>query len=240
MIAGRGLSTRVRRPERMDDPRLDPAEHRRALRGLTRLNGISHTVGHLWEAIRRGVRDRPTVPLRILDAACGAGDIALGLSATARADGWPATVVGCDVSPVAIEHARASTTDSDVSFECRDLLRDGVPDGFDVVCCSLFLHHLSNEEARAFLADARSAARRMVVVSDLVRSRWGFVLAWCATRLMTTSPVVRFDGPVSVRAAFTPAEVGAIARTAGLDPVVLECHFPARFLLTWTRDGDDR
>ena len=74
---GRRLSVRVRRPERMDDPGLDPAEHRRALRGLTRLNAISHTVGHLWQAIRKGVGDRPAVPLRILDAACGAGDIAL-------------------------------------------------------------------------------------------------------------------------------------------------------------------
>ena len=48
------------------------------------------------------------------------------------------------------------------------------------------------------------AAGRIVLVNDLVRSLPGFLLlAYPAPRLLTTSAVVHYDGPQSVRAAFT-------------------------------------
>src|SRR5919106_574491 len=80
------------------------------------------------------------------------------------------------------------------------------PTGFDVVTCSLFLHHLSADEGIALLANMENAARRLVLVNDLARSPFNFVSVWLACRLLTRSPVVRFDGPASVRSAFTPAE----------------------------------
>jgi hypothetical protein len=45
------LRTRHRVPEWMDDPTLDPAEHRRALRGLSRLNTVSGAFRSLWHPI---------------------------------------------------------------------------------------------------------------------------------------------------------------------------------------------
>ena len=54
-------------------------------------------------------------------------------------------------------------------------------------------------------------ARRQVVISDLRRSRSGFVIAWIGTRLLSRSPVVHYDGPVSVRAAWTIRELAGFA-----------------------------
>jgi hypothetical protein len=79
------------------------------------------------------------------------------------------------------------------------------------------------------------AAGRAVLVDDLVRGRGGFALAWAGCRLLSRSRVVRHDGPVSVAAAFTPAEALSLARRAGLEGATIVRHWPQRFLLEWRR-----
>jgi hypothetical protein len=76
-------------------------------------------------------------------------------------------------------------------------------------------------------------AGRLVLVNDLNRSLTGLVLAHVATRLLTLSSVVHADGPRSVRAAFTPNEVRALAERAGLSGAVVARRWPCRWLLTW-------
>ena len=71
-----------------------------------------------------------------------------------------------------------------------------------------------------------------MLVNDLARSRFGFVGVWLASRFLTRSPVVRFDGPASVRSAFTRAEALALAERAGLTGATAQRSFPARFLLS--------
>jgi SAM-dependent methyltransferase len=231
------LRERVRAPEVMDDPGLDPAEHRRALAGLARLNAWSRSAAILWPAIRC-VAESLGRPVRVLDVASGAGDVPIDLGQRAYRAGVPIEFHGCDVSPVAVADAtdRARQTRVDVAFFRHDALRDPLPAGFDVVTCSLFLHHLADEDAVRLLAAMRAAAARLVLVNDLARSRFGFALAWAATRLLTRSRVVRIDGPRSVRAAFTPAEALRLAERAGLTGATVERRWPCRFLLSWRRD----
>ena len=81
-----------------------------------------------------------------------------------------------------------------------------------------------------------SRAARLLVVSDLRRSAAGYAVAWTTCRLLSRSPVVHFDGPVSVLAAWTPKELAALARDAGLAAdgrLSLRHCWPWRMLLTW-------
>ena len=72
----------------------------------------------------------------------------------------------------------------------------------------------------------------MVVVNDLERSRIGLLAAEAGCRVFTRSPVVRIDGPRSVRAAFTMAEAKDLAREAGLQNVRVARRWPFRYVLT--------
>ena len=103
-----------------------------------------------------------------------------------------------------------------------------------IVFSTLFLHHLSEDHAVSFLRRMADAASRLVVVLDLERTRQGYLLAYAGVRLLTTSDVARFDGPASVRAAFTREEAQALARSAGLDMVVRGCWLQ-RYSLTWAK-----
>jgi SAM-dependent methyltransferase len=225
----------------MDQPDLDLALHAQALRGLRRINRLSRVAAWSWSALLPLARASAGAPLRVLDLACGLGDVATALASRARAAGLHLEVQGCDLSPQAVRLAcqQSSARGVSVRFFRLDALRDPLPADFDVLSCSLFLHHLAEDDAVGLLRRMAQAARRMVLVNDLIRSPLGYVLAWGGCRLLTRSPVVHFDGPTSVAAAFTVGEARALADRAGLAGAVLTRHWPERFLLTWRRDGND-
>ncbi len=227
-----GLRARDRIPELMDDTAIDPVEHRRALAGLARLNRFSNSAGVLWPAIAKLSRQLQRT-VRVLDVATGSGDVPRKLLSRAERVGVALEVSGCDLSLTAIEEA--SRESSRVRFFVHDALHDPLPTGFDVVTCSLFLHHLSADEAVSLLTNMESAAGRMILVNDLVRSRFNYCAVWFACRALTRSRVVWFDGPASVRSAFTPDEAIALADHAGLRGATVHGKFPSRFLLTWNR-----
>ena len=98
---------------------------------------------------------------------------------------------------------------------------------------SLFLHHLDELQVVTVLRNMADSVNHMIVVDDLIRSRWGYVMAKVGCHLLSRSPIVHFDGPVSVKAAFSLAEISDLASQAGLSGVQIQKHWPERFILTW-------
>ncbi|MDM7952104.1 MAG: methyltransferase domain-containing protein [Cyanobium sp. CZS 25K] len=231
------LAERQRQPEWMDEPGIDAAAHAQALEGLRRINGISGAVGSLFAPIRSLARERPGRSLRVLDLACGGGDNTIALAERARREGLPVRVDGCDLSPqaVAIAARRAAERDLQATFFQADALKDPLPDGYDVILCSLFLHHLEDDAAVDLLRRMGRASRSLVLVNDLIRSPLGYGLAWVGCRLLSRSPIVHFDGPVSVQGAFQLPEVRALANRAGLEGASVRRSWPERYLLCWRR-----
>jgi len=238
------LSLRQRKfePEIMDDPALDAQRHFAALQGLERINRWSGSLDILWPSLSALARKEPNRTLRVLDIATGAGDMPIGLSLRARKARMQIQVDGCDRSArtVAYAHERAEQAGVACQFFPLDVLRDDLPGDYDVILSSLFLHHLENEQAAVLLESMARCAGKLVLISDLLRTRSGLLLAYCATRLLTSSEVVRADGPQSVRAAFTLAEVRALAARARLNGCTVTPCRPCRFLLTWCRQGGSR
>jgi 2-polyprenyl-3-methyl-5-hydroxy-6-metoxy-1,4-benzoquinol methylase len=163
--------------------------------------------------------------------------VPIALARRALRAGLDVQVKGCDVSEQAIAFAgwKAAATGLSVSFFTHDVLNEALPDGYDVVSCSLFLHHLDEADAASFLRKAAAATGRTLLINDLVRGPVAFALAWIGCHLLTRSPVVRHDGPVSVAAAFSLAEVRVLAERAGLHSASLVRRWPRRFLLSWSR-----
>ena len=106
------LKERVLTPELMDDPALDAASHAHALTGLERLNAVSFSAATLWSAIEQFYDESGKKPLRILDLACGAGDMVLKLAAKARRENRPLSFEGCDFSPQAVAYARKRASET--------------------------------------------------------------------------------------------------------------------------------
>ena len=137
-----------------------------------------------------------------------------------------------DVSEVAIEeqHRVAHSTGVEIENAVHDCLSQPLPGGFDVITCSLFMHHLENREVVKLLQSMESASHQAIVICDLDRSRLNLGLVAIASRLLSRSSVVHHDAICSVKGAFTRDEFRTLAESALLRPVLVESSFPCRFI----------
>jgi len=229
--------SRVCEPEIIDQPGLDIDRHRHALRGLERINAWSGSVRLFWPALRALALRQAPRPVRVLDVGSGGGDVLRKLRRRAARAGLSMVLEGCDRSAAAVTFAqeRAAAAGADLRFFAADALQQDLPGDYDAVVCSLFLHHFNDEQAVIVLRRMAAASRDLVLINDLRRCFAGWLLAHTAGRVLTTSPVVHVDGPRSVAAAWTRAEILALAQRAGMAGATYRAYWPCRFLLSWKK-----
>ncbi|MBC8355610.1 MAG: methyltransferase domain-containing protein [Planctomycetes bacterium] len=234
------MQTRVLVPEQMDDPELDRDEHLKALSGLQRINAWTGNASLVWKHILPVARELSPRPLRVLDIATGAADIPIAVLKASASQGVKLEIDACDVSEQAIAFAteKCSTANVAVRLFPHDILRDEIPDQYDVVMCSQFLHHLTDEDVSVALKKMKSAATKRVVVVDLERGYANWLQVWFATRVLSRSKVVHFDGPQSVRAALSVEEFASLVRHVGFTSFEIRRKWPCRFVLVGETDGN--
>ena len=226
---------RDRQPEMMDDPKLPREEHLHALAGLRHLNVISGvssaTYGHLY----RFARAHTGRTLNVLDVASGGGDIPIAWAKRARKDGWDLQLTLLDNRSLAVEQQQQSAEAAGVKLLSlqQDCLQRPLPSGFDVVTCTLFMHHLDDHQAFRLLQSMQQATENALLICDLDRSRFNLNLVSLAAHLVTRSKVVHNDAALSVRAAYTMKEFETLANSALARPLRVRRAFPCRFIATY-------
>ena len=233
------LDQRQLRPELMDQPGLDPIHHQQALLGLARINGLTRSAACFFPDIRRLAKLNPARRLRLLDVACGGGDTVRAISRMARREGINLEVHGCDISSEAVSLARAAAKAEglETHFFQTDAINTPLPGGYHLITTSLFLHHLRESDAESLLRSMAAATLEQLLVHDLIRSHVDLLLTWIGTRLLSRSPIVQIDGPLSVGSAFQLDEVAQLAAAAGLVDAEISRFWPERFLLSWSRNA---
>lgn len=213
--------------ELLDLPDHDPAELAANLddiRTVNRLAGGSATVlRHLPGLIAHLPRGRP---VEILDLATGSGDIPRELVQWAARHSRPLHLTLTDISPQILDQARRTLQDvPGVTFAVCDARDTPFPDrAFDVVLCSLTLHHFAPDDAARVLREMDRLSRAGFILNDIRRSAPGYIAAWAASRLATRNRLTRHDMPLSVRRAYTPGEVRELLHTAGIADATVTTH----------------
>ncbi len=205
--------------ELLDGPLDDPPALAANLRDLARINRLTGGTRLSIRAI-----EALGAPATILDVGTGGADIPMALLGRARAAGTPLTIAATDSRPEVLAAAVAVRPSVGGTPGLGLAIADGrslpYPDGaFDVAHASLVLHHLEPEEVVAFLAELRRVARHGVVVNDLVRGRTFWLGGWLLVHAIGQSPYTRHDGPLSIRRAYSRAELRDLVRAAGLEPL---------------------
>ena len=131
-------------PEIMDGSDITESAHLSALDGLRRINRASNTVHYMMKPIIALARRENLKRISMLDVACGGGDVPIGVVAAAQNAGVEIDLTLLDRSATALRNAAAAAEQAGVACRCvqADWLTENQQRSFDVVTCSLFLHHI--------------------------------------------------------------------------------------------------
>ncbi|MCM3749001.1 methyltransferase domain-containing protein [Paenibacillus pasadenensis] len=212
-----------------------PSELEHSLREVWAVNrylgGNPPLLHHLKRLLSRAASGRADT-ITVLDVATGMADQPIEVHRWASGKGWKVRITGLDISPSIADLARRRTEKHEaITIQVGDGRKLPFEDGsFDVAFSNLALHHMSDEDAVAMLAEMQRVTRYGWVVTDLERSRASYSFAKLLAMTVWRSPVTRHDGPLSVRRSYTADEARALLEQAGLKGQVRR-HFPYRIAL---------
>jgi SAM-dependent methyltransferase len=212
--------------ELIDRPDVDPAELRQEMETLENANRWLGAHVLMLESVRRLLDSHPSGTLRVLDLGTGLADIPRALVAWARQNGLSIVVTAVDGNPKILEFASAACRDwPEIRLEQHHLRTlPYAPASFDLVLCSLALHHFSAADTVAILRRMRELARYGYIASDLRRNWLAIATTRLVTMLLFNRRAFRRDAVQSCRAAFTIQELRTIAQEAGLEKFKITRH----------------
>jgi 2-polyprenyl-3-methyl-5-hydroxy-6-metoxy-1,4-benzoquinol methylase len=199
--------------EMMDRPQSVSAELELDLQRIRQLNRWFGSYSLVLAFMRRWLR--PRARTRIVDLATGSGDIPRLIADYARKIGAQVEIDALDRQPATLEVAtKLSTGYPKIYYRQADILEWDSVGTYDVVLCTLALHHFSDEDAVGVLRRCRELSRKFVLVSDLRR---GFLLqagVHLLTELIFREPMTRHDARLSAERAFSFTEMRDLALRA--------------------------
>lgn len=244
---------RVVTPELLDSDAATPAEVQQTLADLRRINrwfgGISTTRRMLEKVLAGcptlvgpggaspgGSRRGPTgwrfsrghTELTLLDVGAGSGDVSLTAARQIRP---PAQirVTLMDRMPAHLPRNGTGTVAGDA------LALPFLDSSFDLVTCSLLIHHLEREQIVHFVNQALRVARVAVLLNDLRREPLHLALMYAGYPIF--SRLTLHDGIASVRRAYTPQELKSILGNTSAAAVEMENRYLYRMGIIVWKDG---
>ena len=200
--------------ELMDRPQPVSAELQRDLYNIRQLNRWFGSYSLISSFLRRWIS--PGDRLRIVDLATGSGDIPRLIADHAAQVGADVQIHALDQQLATLEIAtRLSADYPNISFVEGNVLEWAAPQPYDMVFCTLALHHFSESDAVRVLRRCRELSRRFVLVSDLRRGWLGTIGVYVLTATIFREPMTRFDARLSTARAFSFSELGDLAKRAG-------------------------
>ena len=198
----------------MDRPQPVSSELEKDLRNIRQLNRFFGSHRLVLHFLRRWIK--PGDHVRIVDLATGSGDIPRLIIDYAQKIGAKVEVDALDRQSATLEIARKlSGNYPEISYIDANILEWQPADPYDIVLCSLALHHFSDEDAVRLLRRCRELSQKFVLVSDLRRGLLATIGVYLLTALIFREPMTRYDGRVSAARAFSFAELDDLAGRAG-------------------------
>jgi ubiquinone/menaquinone biosynthesis C-methylase UbiE len=228
MFAERSLAL-----ELIDTGDYTPDEYADCLHELRLINRYIGEYHALRSSFFVDVRRAGLKRFSLLDLGAGSGELLRLAARFARENSIDASLTGLELNPGAAKEILAETRDfSNITAVRANAMEIPFADGaFDYVMCSLFTHHLKDEDIIAVLREMRRVARRGIYVIDLHRHPIAYFLYTTVGRLFLKNRLVRHDGALSILRAFKPTELVSLAKRAGLTDATVKRRFPFRLIL---------
>lgn len=159
---------------------------------------------------------KPGARLRIVDLATGSGDIPRLIAEYGRKVGAELQIDALDRQSATLEIAKKlSARYPEIAFVEGNLLEWDATESYDLVLCTLALHHFSDDDAVRVLQRCRELSGKFVLVSDLRRGWLATIGVHLLTATMFRDPMTKYDARLSAARAFSFSEMNQLAQGAG-------------------------
>jgi SAM-dependent methyltransferase len=201
-------------PELLDVGQPVTRELEQSLQSLQVLNRYFGAYSLIRHFLRRWLE--PGHTYQILDLATGSGDIPRMMVRWARHNRISIRIDAIDLQPATLEIARRSSAGyPEIRYIRADARNYCDSTSYDLVCCSLALHHFSEFDAAKVLRRACEHSHDKVLVADLERTWFTWACVKAVTSVATRDAMTRHDARLSVERAFSFRELGDLAAQAG-------------------------
>ena len=200
--------------EIMDQPQPVSPALARDLHNLRQLNRFFGSYALVQYFLDRWIK--PGGSSRVVDLATGSGDIPRLVAVHARTVGATVSIDAIDAQSATLEIARELSADfPEINYHEGDIRTWQGSEPYDIVLCSLVLHHFSEEDAVRVLRHAADLSRNCTLVADLRRGPLASFGVAALTAVIFRHPMTRHDARLSAARAFSSRELCQLARQAG-------------------------
>lgn len=225
------FNKRSYQPELMDDLFCDGDELRQTLAELKTINRLLGGNHVTTDGIKKLIKNHPPGPIRIADIGCGGGDMLQVMQNWGKKTKREFKFLGIDANPHIIQFAKEKFSEiPNISFEVENVLSDSFHrQPVDIVTCTLFTHHFTDEELKRMFASFFKKANLGVVINDLHRNPFAYYSIKYLTKLFSKSPMVIHDAPLSVQRSFKKSELFQLFQGIGFKKVEISWHWAFRW-----------
>jgi len=202
------------------------------LKELDILNKI--TGGHAisLKGIKKLVTDHSKI-YHILDLGCGSGEILKIIADWARANNYQVRLTGLDKNPSVIDYLKVNCANyleiTGITADYQEYLNKG--EEIDIVHCSLFCHHLKDDELLNLFIYFRKYVKTGFIINDLHRHKLVYYSALIFTRLLNGTKLAKNDGPISVLRGFKSNELIYLLNKANITNYSIQKERLFRYLV---------
>jgi ubiquinone/menaquinone biosynthesis C-methylase UbiE len=225
---------RSHRLEHIDTGNYTAAEYEDCIGELQFVNRWMGDAHSLKATLLREIESQSLASFSILDIGAGSGELLRVAATWARQTNRQLSAVGLDRNERMTESILEESGHFDEINSVRgDALSLPFAEAeFDYVMCSLFTHHLLDEQVVQVLREMSRVAKRRIFVIDLHRHPVAYLLYTTLGKIVLHNRLLRHDGALSILRSFKSDELLELAQRAGLQDISVERHFPYRLVLS--------
>ena len=221
---------RSHRPERLDTGDYTPEEYAKWHREMWFIHRVLGELRALRGSLIKELRANEAERITVLDVGAGSGELLRAVKRSVPEK--ELMLVGAELSQDAAVSIKNGSETSEVQSVRADAMKlPFADDAFDYIFSSLFLHHLTDEQAVTLLNEMSRVASRKFFVIDLRRHPLAFYFFKIVSRVFLQQ-FTREDGALSILKSFRPGELLKLARKAGFDDVTVTRSAAYRLVLS--------
>jgi SAM-dependent methyltransferase len=204
----------------------------RNLRELDILNRTTGGYAISLKGIKQLITDHKK-KYHVVDLGCGSGGTLKTIADWARSNNYSVRLTGVDMNANAIDYLKINCTNyheiTGITGDYEDYLNKN--EVIDIVHCSLFCHHLDDDDLLRLFIYFRQHVKAGFIINDLTRNWLAYYSAWLFTRLLNGTVLAKNDGPLSVLRGFKSGELPTLLNKANIRNYSTKNEWLFRYLI---------